>query len=102
MILDSIGGIEQFQSGPQSEQPSNDNDSQQKTDLATTTVVSQPEKLMMYDDFSESDKQIRLLEIMPGTADEEIICKLHTVMLSEKPPYEVRIEIESSLHDMSS
>jgi tetratricopeptide (TPR) repeat protein len=43
----------------------------------------------LYDSFGIGTSEIRILEVMPGVRDEDIICKLHTIALTAQVKYEV-------------
>ncbi|KAN0083382.1 Heterokaryon incompatibility protein (HET) domain containing protein [Elaphomyces granulatus] len=63
-------------------QPGLSDSDQPKSSEQNTTLLA------VYDGLPEGQKWIRLLELLPGNPEEEIICKIHTVSMSENPKYE--------------
>ena len=43
----------------------------------------------LYESYKIGASEIRALEVMPGEPNEDITCKLHTVVLADKTKYEV-------------
>ena len=73
-------------------QPGLNDSDQPKSSEQNTTLLA------VYDDLPEGQKWIRLVELLPGNPEEEIICKIHTVSMSESPKYEVSLNSMNLFH----